>query len=105
MTLLAAVFNGPLVMLPVLVLLSLLLRWTFSERPHRARREPGDIDLGLLVAVATVRTTATAELIQGQLAGSGVRSTTTTTPDGHGLHILVFREDADKAEHLLTQLN
>lgn len=104
MNLLSAVLNGPLVMLLVMVLFSVLLRWTFHDRPRAEHPSRPEGDFGLLVAVATVRTTATADQLGAQLAESGVRSTTTPSADGHGLHILVFRDDAATAEHLLTHL-
>lgn len=105
MNLFNGALNGPLVVLVVMLLLSALLRWAFSEHTSPDLPDAQDADYGLLVAVATVRTTSTAEMLRTQLEERGVRSTTSGTTDGSGLHILVFRKDAPTAERVLSHLN
>lgn len=105
MTLLNGALTGPFVVLLVLVLLSAMLRWAFSEHRPPGGDRASHADYGLLVPVATVRSRTMANRLRTQLDECGVRSTTTATLDGAALHILVFREDAPTAERLLSHLN
>lgn len=105
MNLLNGALTGPIVVLLVLVLLSALLRWAFSEHRPPGVDHPLHADYGLLVPVATVRSRTMAARLRTQLDECGVRSTTASTLDGGAVHILVFREDAPTAERLLSHLN
>jgi hypothetical protein len=97
---------GPTLALAMLGVIVLICRWTFStkirdDRMARARaaaRERGDF--GLLVPVATTRSVDDADLLRGVLCGAGIRSTV-TAGDGGGWRLMVFRQDATRAESLI----
>ena len=58
-------------------------------------------DFGLLVTIATARTSDDAEMLRGVLQGEGIRATTGPAADGTGIEVLVFRADASRARDLV----
>lgn len=93
---------GPLVALAVVLVLVLLLRWTFARgRSVVARRvEPGDEqDYGLLEAVAAPPTFVEAELLRQRLLTHGIRAT--LAPTTAGPRVMVFPADVHLAEQVL----
>jgi len=93
---------GPLVALVVVLVLVLLLRWTFSRgRSVVARRaEPGDEqDYGLLTAVAAPSTFVEAELLRRRLLAHGIRAT--LAPTTTGPRVMVFPGDLHIAQEVL----
>lgn len=93
---------GPIVALVVVLVLVLLLRWTFSRgRSVVARRpEPGDEqDYGLLTAVAAPSTFVEAELLRRRLLAHGIRAT--LAPTTTGPRVMVFPRDVPLAQEVL----
>lgn len=100
---------APLVSLGGLAVILLLCRWVFSPPPH-ARRTAGRTspaapasrsgDYGLLVPVATVRTSDDAQMLRAVLADAGIRCT--LAADADGVDVLVFRQDALQARELVS---
>ncbi|MGJ7442035.1 hypothetical protein [Aquipuribacter sp. MA13-6] len=93
---------GPLVALVAVLVLVLLLRWTFSRgRSVVARRvEPGDEqDYGLLRAVAAPPTFVEAELLRRRLLEHGIRAT--LAPTTAGPRVMVFPDDVPIAQEVL----
>lgn len=95
---------APLLAAGALGVILLLCRWTFSTS-HRDRRAvrhlPGrSEDYGLLVPVATVRTSADAEMLRAVLREAGIRCT--VAPAADGADVLVFRADALRARELVS---
>lgn len=94
---------GPLVSIAVLLVLVVLLRWTFSRGSSLVRgpARPGRPDqYGLLVPVATPATVIEAEMIRRRLQDAGVRSTLAETTQGP--RVMVFRNELLIAEHVLA---
>jgi len=95
---------GPTVAVVVICLLSLLLRWVFGTGRARSRRAarptPRSDGYGLVHTVVTVARQPEADALRTLLSDAGIRSTTAARPD-HQVDVLVFREDADRARHLL----
>lgn len=95
---------GPLVSVVMLVVLTLLLRWTFARgrslvaRPGRSGA-PGDY--GLLVAVADPPSVVEAEIMRRRLEAAGVRAT--VAPTTLGPRIMVFGADEPRARAVLSQ--
>ena len=94
---------GPMVTLIVLLVLMLLLRWTFSRGGSLVRRpgRPGRADeYGLLVPVASPRTVIEAEMLRRRLEDAGIRSTLAETTEGP--RVMVFRSERQTAERVLS---
>lgn len=97
---------GPVVAMLALGVIVLLCRWVFStgHRDDRVARRAKAVsagDFGLLVPVATVRTSEDADLLRGVLRDAGIRGTLGAAPEG-GLTVLVFRADALRARDLVN---
>jgi hypothetical protein len=95
---------GPLVTVAVLLVLMVLLRWTFSRGRSLVRRpsRPGRADdYGLLVAVASPGTLIEAEMVRRRLQEAGIRSTLAETTEGP--RVMVFRSEKVIAEHVLSE--
>lgn len=91
------------VALVVVVLLGLILRWTF--KPSRPRTGPipdaaDSTDLGLLDVVAEGRSRTEALELRATLGDAGIRSSMSKRRNGN-VDVLVFRADADRARSLL----
>ncbi len=90
---------GPTVALAVLLILMVLLRWTFSRgksvvaRPGR-RGEPEDY--GLLVPVASPATMIEAEVVRRTLEAADVRATVAETLQGP--RVMVLRQHARRRQ-------
>ncbi len=99
---------GPLVALAALGVLVLLCRWVFStsHRDDRAARRLAVLqsrgDYGLLVPIATARTSDDAAMLRSVLTEAGIRCTTGMSADGLGTEVLVFRADALRARDLVS---
>ena len=99
---------GPLVACAALLVIILMCRWVFSteDRDRRAARRAStpapsrSADYGLLVPVATVRTTNDAEMLRSVLTDAGIRCT--VAADATGADVLVFRADALRARDLVS---
>lgn len=95
---------GPLVALAALVVIVVLLRWTFRRGRSLVAR-PGTAgpqhSYGSLVAVAEPPDQAAATAIGLQLAAGGLRCTPTHTTDGW--RVLVFPRDEQRARDLLKK--
>ena len=93
---------GPTVALAVLLVLMVLLRWTFARgrsvvaRPGR-RGEPEDY--GLLVPVASPATMIEAEVARRTLEAADVRATVADTLQGP--RVMVLRQHAEIARSVL----
>lgn len=95
---------APLLAAGALGVILLLCRWTFSTT-HRDRRAISPLlgrsgDYGLLVPVATVRTSAEADGLRTVLREAGIRCT--VAPVADGADVLVFRADALRARELVN---
>ena len=93
---------GPLASLLALLVIILLLRWTFS--PGRSlverRSAPGAEDeYGLLVPVASPATYVEAELVRRRLLEHSIRAT--LAPTTVGPRVMVWPKDADIAREVL----
>ena len=93
---------GPLVALAALGVILLLCRWVFSTPKRAVASSPATRsgDYGLLVPIATVRTTDDAEMLRGLLRGAGIRCTLAAGDDA--VEVLVFRADALRARELVS---
>ena len=94
---------GPLTAFAALGVILLLCRWVFAapKQPARATaRAPRGGDYGLLVPIASVRTSDDAEMLRGVLQAAGIRCT--VTADAEGAEVLVFRADALRARELVS---
>jgi len=93
---------GPLVAFGLLVVLVLLLRWTFSHGRSLVSRRPAagaEDEYGLLTAVARPSTFVEAELLRQRLVEHGIRATLAPTTDGP--RVMVFPADAAIAGEVL----
>lgn len=93
---------GPVVSVAALGVIILMCRWVFAppkQRAAAARQPLRGGDYGLLVPVASVRTTADAEMLRTLLREAGIRCT--VAADGEGTDVLVFRADALRARDLV----
>lgn len=89
----------------VLVLLGLLLRWTFGTQ--NARRVPSEnpddpMGTGLLQEVTRVPSETAAGLLRRRLAGQGIRATVAPA-DTQGYRVLVFPDDVVNAKVVLSR--
>lgn len=94
---------GPIVGLAGLVVIILLMRWTFGRgRSLIERRSPaGDpTDYGLLETVASPATFAEAELLRRRLLAHDIRATLAPTTEGP--RVMVFGRDAAIARTVLA---
>jgi len=95
---------GPAVAVAVLLVLMVLLRWTFARgrslvaRPGR-RGEPEDY--GLLVPVASPGTLIEAEVTRRTLEAADVRATVADTLQGP--RVMVLRQHVEIARHVLDR--
>ena len=93
---------GPLVALVVVLVLSVLLRWTFSRGRSLVERPAapgGEEEYGLLTAVAAPSTFVEAELLRRRLLEHGIRATLAPTTDGP--RVMVFPSDVGIAQEVL----
>ena len=89
---------GPLIGVGWLLLMGLLLRWTFNRRGSiaGASRRPAAPDAyGQLRPLKPVRTQDEAAQVRGRLQRAGIRSTLANTTDG--LYVMVWESDLDRA--------
>ena len=92
--------GGPLVAALALVLIVLICRWVFSTNRTPTRPTPeGPRDLGLLTAVATVRTRDDAEMLRDVLRAADL--TVGISEDAGELQVLVFTKDLAQARALV----
>lgn len=89
----------------VIVVMALLLRWTFGTQNSRRPpvNDPADpVDDGLLEEAARVPTESAAHVLRGRLHGEGIRSTISRA--GHdGYRLLVFSDDLPDARVVLSR--
>lgn len=93
---------GPLMSLAALLLLVLLLRWTFSRGRSvvQQRSKPGtEQEYGMLVPVAAPATFVEAELIRQRLVEHRIRAT--LAPTTNGPRVMVFPKDEDRAREVV----
>ncbi len=97
---------GPLAAAGALGVILLICRWVFStgHRDDASSRRLAKLasqgDYGLLVPIATTRTTADAAMLREVLVEAGIRCTVSTVADG--AEVLVFRADAPRARGLVN---
>jgi hypothetical protein len=99
---------APLMAALALGVIVLLCRWVFSTSTRDARtaaqvrkaRSSGDY--GLLVPIATVRTSDDAEMLRTLLREAGIRCTVTDPERADTWTVLVFRADALRARDLVS---
>ncbi len=95
---------GPIVGLVGLLVIVLMMRWTFSRgRSLVERRSPvgAPTDYGVLEPVASPATFAEAELLRLRLIEHNIRATLAPTTEGP--RVLVFPADAAIARTVLDQ--
>jgi hypothetical protein len=93
---------GPLVALVVVLVLVVLLRWTFSRGRSLVERRsnPGDEkDYGLLTPVAAPGSFVEAEVLRQRLVSHGIRAT--LAPTTAGPRVMVFDGDVARAQEVL----
>lgn len=90
---------GPVIALVVIALIAVFLRWTFSQRTQRDPFAPPPDSTGLLTAVASLPDRPEALALRAVLSDAGIRSTVHEHPT-HGVRVLVFPDDADRARAL-----
>lgn len=94
---------GPALALLVVVLLGVLLRWTFGDsRTMPAPNHRSGDGYGLLVEVGVAPTAQAAAALREHLAGAGVKATTSPAATGAGHAVLVFRVDEADARAVLA---
>ena len=92
-------YAGPVIFAVALIVILLLCRWVFTPN-HPVPRAPEERgDFGLLVPITVVRTIADATMLRELLRDAGIRGTVTDA-DG-GFAVLVFRDDAARAQDLV----
>ncbi|GAB2911342.1 hypothetical protein GCM10027047_06830 [Rhodococcus aerolatus] len=94
---------GPTLALLAVVLLGVLLWWTFGDsRTMPAPNHRSGHGYGLLVEVGRVPTAVAAAELRARLAGAGVKAT--VSPAGEGGHaVLVFPADEADARTVLAR--
>ncbi len=93
---------GPLVALGLVLVLVLLLRWTFSRGGSLVSRRPSagaEDEYGLLAPVAKPATFVEAEMLRQRLLAAGIRATLAPTTDGP--RVMVFPADVARAGEVL----
>lgn len=93
---------GPLGALLALLVIVLLLRWTYSGGRSLVQRRsaPGAVeDYGMLVPVASPATFVEAELLRQRLLAHSIRAT--LAPTTAGPRVMVWPKDADIAREVL----
>ena len=102
----SVLFGGLLLMVVIL----LLLRWTFGTGknvPAARLHDPDDpTGLGLLEEVSRVTGPTAAEVLRGRLAAAGIRATVSRAddaPSGAAYRILVFPDDLKAARVVLSR--
>ncbi len=93
---------GPVVALGLVLVLVLLLRWTFSRGRSLVSRRPargGEDEYGLLTPVARPATFVEAEMLRQRLLEHGIRAT--LAPTTQGPRVMVFPADAAIAGEVL----
>ena len=93
---------GPVVSLLALLVLVLLLRWTFSGGRSLVQRRPApgaEEDYGLLVPIASPATFVEAELVRRRLVDHGIRAT--LAPTTAGPRVMVWPKDVAIAREVL----
>ena len=93
---------GPLVALVAVLVLVLLLRWTFSRGRSLVQRRPeagSEQEYGLLTPVASPATFVEAELLRRRLLDHGIRATLAPTTEGP--RVMVFPADVPLAGEVL----
>jgi hypothetical protein len=93
---------GPLIALLAIGGLMLVSRWMSGQRGSLIERpaQPGAAEeYGLMIPVASPRTTAEAEGTASRLAAVGVRSRVVDTTEG--LRVMVWAEDVARARSVL----
>lgn len=93
---------GPGIAMAAVGVLSLVLRWMYSDATTKRRPAPpdGPVDYGLLVPVARVPERGSALGVQALLAEHGIRATLAPGPHG-GVAVLVFAADQERARSLV----
>lgn len=89
---------GPLFGVSWLLVIALLLRWTFSRRGSLAgasQRPAAPDAYGQLRPLRKVRTQDEAAQLRGRLQREGIRSTLANTTDG--LYVMVWATDLERA--------
>lgn len=95
-------FYGPIIAVAAVVVLVLLLRWTFgrgSSVISRPARVGAEDEYGLLVPVASPASFVEAELIRARLVGVGIRAT--LAPTTSGPRVMVFPQEQRVARAIL----
>lgn len=102
----SVLFGGLLLMVVIL----LLLRWTFGQDrnvPSARLHDPDDpTGLGLLEEVSRVSGPTAAEVLRGRLAAAGIRATVSRAEgaaSGGTYRILVFPDDLKAARVVLSR--
>lgn len=93
---------GPLGALVALLVIVLLLRWTFSSGRSLVQRRPAqgaEDDYGMLVPVASPPTYVEAELVRQRLLAHSIRAT--LAPTTVGPRVMVWPKDVDIAREVL----
>lgn len=91
----------PLAALAALLLLALLLRWTFGDSRSMPAPNRGE-GHGLLVEVGRVPSADAAAVLRGRLAAAGVKATVSRAEAG-GHALLVFPRDEADARTVLSR--
>lgn len=95
-------FYGPIVALGAVIVLVLLLRWTFGHGRSLVSRPPrqgSEDEYGLLVPVASPSSFVEAEMIRARLVDAGIRAT--LAPTTSGPRVMVFPKEEGIARALL----
>ncbi|MEQ3550867.1 hypothetical protein WIS52_10320 [Pseudonocardia nematodicida] len=89
-----------------LVVLGLLLRWTFgSQKDERIPTDDPDdpVATGLLTEVSRVPGSEAARVLRDRLRDAGIRATISRPTDGGGFALLVFPADVADARVVLSR--
>jgi len=99
-------FDFPLMLLALTVagFLILVMRWVFAtSRPHTGRPERGpNANLGMLRAALPTSSRAAAITAKDRLLAAGIRCSLSRV-DHERYDVLVFADDLDRAQALLTK--